>query len=182
MKTRAGGMPVRNSLMEIFRIANEERDARRRVEVTDETGGRIVPGRRLQQRASVNSADLQRSVGHDLERLMNVVHLAADLDLEDFPEARRSILNHGFVDIARMTLDDGAVTGIAAEIETALRTFEPRLAPDSIMARRDLDVDPAELTLRFLVRAEIRADPLNVPVEFVADLDRDTGRMKVARR
>ena len=42
--------------------------------------------------------------------------------------------------------------------------------------------DPGELKLRFLVRAEIRADPLNVPVEFLADLERDTGRIRVAQR
>ncbi len=56
------------------------------------------------------------------------------------------------------------------------------LAPGSIAAQRDATVDPAELKLRFLVRAEIRADPLNVPVEFVADLERDTGRIRVAQR
>ncbi|KQO91905.1 hypothetical protein ASF36_18810 [Methylobacterium sp. Leaf90] len=113
---------------------------------------------------------------------MNAVHLAADLDLSAFPHVCRSVLNHGFPDIARLTIEEAAVNGIAAEIETALRTFEPRLAPTSIVARRDEAIDPAELKLRFIVRAEIYADPLNVPVEFIADLERDTGRIKVARR
>ncbi|MGV7031536.1 type VI secretion system baseplate subunit TssE [Methylobacterium symbioticum] len=182
MAARADAGRVRNPLIEVFRAANRDRDARLRLDIRDEEGGRIVAGRRTSPRIAVGAADLQRSVARDLERLMNAVHLAADLDLDAFPEIRRSILNHGFVNIARMTIDEGGVDGIAAEIEAALRSFEPRLASGSITARRDTTVDPAELKLRFLVRAEIRADPLNVPVEFVADLERDTGRIRVAQR
>ncbi|WHQ68584.1 type VI secretion system baseplate subunit TssE [Methylorubrum extorquens] len=182
MTARAGGARVRNPIMEVFRAANGTRDARVRTETRDDAGGRILPGRGVHPRSLINATSLQSSVSLDLERLMNVVHLAADLDLSAFPHVRRSVLNHGFPDIARMTIEEAAVNGIAAEIETALRTFEPRLAPASIVARRDEAIDPAELKLRFIVRAEIHAEPLNVPVEFVADLERDTGRIKVGRR
>ena len=182
MAARGDAGRVRNPLIETFRAANRDRDARLRLDVRDEDGSRIIAGRRTSPRIAVSTADLQRSVARDLERLMNAVHLAADLDLEAFLHVRSSILNHGFVNISRMTIDEGGVNGIAAEIESALRVFEPRLAPGSITARRDDTVDPGELKLRFLVRAEIRADPLNVPVEFLADLERDTGRIRVAQR
>ncbi|MCB4805499.1 type VI secretion system protein ImpF [Methylobacterium brachiatum] len=182
MNAKTAGGRARNPLMDVFRTANSARDARLRIERRDASGGRIVSGHGAHPRSAINAGDLQRSVSTDLERLMNTVHLAADIDLSAFPHVRRSILNHGFVDIARMSIDDAAVNGIAMEIELALRTFEPRLAPSSIVARRDDAADPNELKLRFVVRAEIRADPLNVPVEFIADLERDTGRIKVARR
>ncbi len=182
MSGYTGGARVRNSLMEVFRSANSAKDARKRVETRDAVGGRIVSGSGTHPRAAVSAADIQRGVSIDLERLMNAVHLAADIDLSQYPHVRRSIINHGFIDVARMSIDDAAVNGIAAEIEQALRVFEPRLDPDSVTVRRDDLVDPAELKLRFIVRAEIRANPLNVPVEFIADLERDTGRIKVARR
>ena len=41
--------------------------------------------------------------------------------------------------------------------------------------------DGAELKLRFMVRAELFCDPLNVPVEFVADVELDTGKISVNR-
>lgn len=182
MIAKAGGARVRNPIMDVFRAANVARDAGGRTEARDETGGRVIHGRGAHPRSVVSAADLQSSVSRDLERLMNAVHLAADLDLSAFPHVRRSVLNHGFPDITQLTIEEAAVNGIAAEIAMALRTFEPRLAPASIMVRRDESIDPAELKLRFIVEAEIYADPLNVPVEFIADLERDTGRIKVARR
>ena len=182
MVARADAKRVRIPLMEAFRTANTRKDARVHLDLRDEGGERVLAGRRSSIRAAVSAADLQRSVGRDLERLMNAVNFAADMDLTEFPHVRRSILNHGFVDIARLSIDDGAVNEIGAEIAHVLRIFEPRLAPASISARRDMTVDPAELKLRFIVHAEIEADPLNVPVEFVAELERDTGRIKVAQR
>lgn len=182
MSSYTGGGRVRNSLMEVFRSANDAKDARKRVETRDAVGGRIVSGTGTHSRAAASTADIQRGVSLDLERLMNAVHLAADIDLSDHPHVYRSIINHGFIDLARMSIEEAAVNGVAAEIESALRTFEPRLEPATVTVRRDDTIDPSELKLRFIVRAEIRANPLNVPVEFIADLERDTGRIKVARR
>ena len=70
----------------------------------------------------------------------------------------------------------------ATRSRAVLKTFEPRLAPASIAARRDTTIDPAELKLRFLVRAEIEADPLNVPVEFRRGAGAGHGRIKVLQR
>jgi type VI secretion system protein ImpF len=180
--SRGDAKRVRIPLMEAFRSAHRERDARVHLDVRDEAGERVLAGRRAGARAAVSAADIQRSVAADLERLLNAVNFAAGVDLDGLPHVARSIVNHGFVDIARLSIDEISVNDVAGEIERVLRTFEPRLAPRSVSARRDDTVDAAELKLRFVVRAEIEADPLNVPVEFVADLERDTGRVRVAQR
>lgn len=182
MAARTDAKRFRIPFMEAFRSAHAQKDARAHHEARDETGARVVAARRLMARGAITPSDLQRSVAVDLERLMNAIHLAADTDLASHPEIRRSILNHGFMDVARLTIDEIGVNAVGDEIARVLKTFEPRLAPASIAARRDTTIDPAELKLRFLVRAEIEADPLNVPVEFVAELERDTGRIKVLQR
>jgi type VI secretion system protein ImpF len=182
MAARTDARRARIPLVEAFRAAHRERDARSRIDIRNDGGERVLSGRRSGARSVMNATDLQRSVARDLERLMNAVNFAADTDLERFPEVCRSILNHGFVDIARLSIEDSRVNDIAGEIETVLRRFELRLEPGSITVRRDLTVDPAELKLRFIVCAEIEAEPLNVPIEFVADLERDTGRIRVAQR
>jgi type VI secretion system protein ImpF len=40
---------------------------------------------------------------------------------------------------------------------------------------------PEELKLRFVVQADLRCDPLNVPVEFIADVDLDSGGIQINR-
>lgn len=182
MAARADARRVRIPLLEAFRAANRDKDARLHLDLRDDNGERVIAGRRAQARSAVSASDLQLSVAQDLEHLMNTVNFEAGVDLAAFPHVGRSVLNRGFVDIARMSIEESAVSDIAAEIASVMRLYEPRLVPDSISAWRDTDIDPAELKLRFVVRAEIRSDPLNLPVEFVADLERDTGRIKVMKR
>lgn len=182
MTRKGSSTRVRLPLAEAFRQAHGHRDARLRIDQRDEAGERVLAGRRGGARAAMSAADLQRGVARDLEDLMNTVNFAASTDVTDFPAVARSILNYGFTDISRRSIDEETVAEISAEIETALTLFEPRLAAGSVVAWRDDTVDPAELKLRFVVRAEIDCDPLNLPVEFVADLEQDTGKIAVRYR
>lgn len=168
-------------LMHAFRAAFEARDARKRVDARDEAGERVIAARRTTSRFTITEALLRREVGRDIAALMNTTNLEAATDLEAFPEVRRSILNFGFPDLVHRTLDEGDVGQIAAEIERALTDFEPRLAPASIDARRDLSPDIPDLKIRFLVRADLVSDPVNAAVEFIADVELDTGLIKVDR-
>jgi type VI secretion system protein ImpF len=60
-------------------------------------------------------------------------------------------------------------------------TYEPRLDPRTIRATRDPSARVDELKLRFLVVADLRCEPLNVPVEFVADVDVESGGIQINR-
>lgn len=129
----------------------------------------------------MSETDLRRDVARDLEVLMNTVNLAAGFPLGDYPRVRRSVLNHGFPDVMHRTIDESTVGEIGQEIEAALALHEPRLVPGSIAVSRDQTVDAVELKIRFVVRADLRYDPINVPVEFLADLERDTGKITIKR-
>ena len=59
--------------------------------------------------------------------------------------------------------------------------YEPRLDPATIQAGRDSSVNSDELKVRFVVRAELRCEPVNVPVEFVADVELDSGSIQINR-
>ncbi|NNM74636.1 type VI secretion system baseplate subunit TssE [Enterovirga aerilata] len=168
--------------MAAFRQAFEERDAKQRIDERDEAGERVVAGRRATGRATMSEAALQRAVGEDLENLMNTINLDATIKLDEHEAVRRSILNYGFADVVHRTIDEIGVNDIGEEIQTALRTYEPRLLPGSIQVLRDRSVTADELKIRFIVRADLNCDPLNLPVEFVADLERDTGKITIKRR
>jgi type VI secretion system protein ImpF len=167
-------------LMYAFRAAHRERDATVRVDIREQ-GERVLASRRVTSRAPITENELRKLVGSDIGALLNTVNLDSAEDLTEAPEVRKSILNFGFPDLARISIDEDAVHGVAKELETALRDFEPRLAPNSIKVRRDEAVSPEELRVRFLISAELRVHPVEVPMQFVAELELDSGKIKIDR-
>ena len=172
---------MRTPFMAAFRQAHDEGDARQRIDERDEAGERLVAGRRATGRSTMSEAALQRTVSEDLESLMNTINLEASLDLSEHDAVRRSVLNYGFADVVHRTIDEIGANDISHEIQTALKVYEPRLVAGSIHVARDWSVQTEELKIRFIVRADLDCDPLNLPVEFVADLERDTGKIVISR-
>lgn len=168
-------------LMYAFRAAHEKKDAKQRLDLRDEAGDRVIAARRVTARTPISEGGLRREVTADLLSLLNTTNLDAAVDLSEAPHVRRSILNFGFPDLAWRTIDENGLTDVAREIEVALADFEPRLARESIKARRDMGASADELKLRFMVKAELRAHPVNVPVEFIAEVELDSGKIKVDR-
>jgi|SRR5580692_7629153 type VI secretion system protein ImpF len=167
-------------LMHAFRAAHRERDAALPVDIREQ-GERVLAPRRVTTRAPITEAELRRLVGSDISALLNTINLASAEDLTDAPEVRKSILNFGFPDLTGISIAENRVFGVAKLLETALRDFEPRLAPGSIKIRRDETVSAEELRVRFLVSAELRVEPVDVPMEFVAELELDSGKIKIDR-
>ena len=52
---------------------------------------------------------------------------------------------------------------------------------ETVAVTRDTDVETSELRLRYVVRADLMCTPVNVPVEFFADVEFDTGSIVVSR-
>ena len=167
--------------MAAFRAAHDKRDARVALDLRDAAGERVIAARRLTTRASITDAGLRREVSLDLQNLLNTTNLESVEDLADAPEVARSILNYGFPDLTHRTIDENELSEIARELETALSLFEPRLARQSIRARRDASAQAEDLKLRFLVEADLRVEPVSVPIEFAAEVELDTGAIKVER-
>lgn len=168
-------------LKHVFRASHEARDAKKRLDLRDESGERVIAGRRGTQRSVITEPVLRREVSADLEALMNTVNFESSFDLRDCKFVRRSILNFGFPDMTHRTIDEHGVEEIEREIETVLKTYEPRLVPSTIVVKRDASVDSANLKIRFVIRADLLCDPLAVPVEFMADVQVDTGDISINR-
>ena len=167
--------------MHAFRSAFAARDAKKKSERVDESGERVVSGRRSAGRAPITEPQLRREVATDLEALMNTVALESAEDIEEFDHVRKSILNFGLPDLVHRSIDEISVDNIVGELEAVLMAFEPRLDRGSIQASRDRSVDAHELKVRFVVRADLRCEPVNVPVEFVADVEVDGSNIQISR-
>jgi type VI secretion system protein ImpF len=112
---------------------------------------------------------------------MNTIALESSINLESSEYVRRSILNFGFPDLTHRTIDENSLDEIRDEIKTVLVRFEPRLLPETVRVGRDAMVKQAELKIRFVVNAELFCDPVNVPVEFLAEVELDTAKIQVSR-
>ena len=168
-------------LMYAFRSAHEARDAKKKIDLRDESGERIIATRRTTARVAITEPMLRREVGQDLDALMNTISMDSTENLQSFEHVQNSILNFGFPDIAHRSIDEHSLNDVKHEIETVLTNYEPRLIRDTIQVTRDMGVDAADLKVRFVVRADLSCVPLNVPIEFVADVEIDTGKIMINR-
>jgi type VI secretion system protein ImpF len=92
-----------------------------------------------------------------------------------------SILNYGLRDLSDKTIDETQrIAGIRHELETALKRFEPRLLSRTMRIERDA-ANEDDLTIRFVVRADMRADPVPTSVEFVTEVELDSGEIRIDR-
>ena len=167
--------------MHAFRAASEANDAKKRVDIRDESGERVIAGRRSTGRGVITEQGLKREVSRDLDALMNAINLGSSIDLESFPYVSRSVLNHGFPDVTHRSIDETSVADIRGEIAEVLANFEPRLNRNSLKVARDTSVDAVSLKTRFIVQADLCSDPVDVPVEFVAEVELDTGKIVINR-
>lgn len=167
--------------MHAFRSAFEKKDARQRLDLRDEAGDRVIAARRAAVRTTISEPHLRREVARDLERLVNAIALESTEDLSALAAVRKSILNYGLPDLIHRSIDEAGVDHISGEIQNALQNYEPRLVPGTIEVLRDGSVDESELKVRFLVRADLLCTPVNVPVEFIADVELDGGGVIVKK-
>jgi len=168
-------------LMYAFRSAHDARDARKKIDLRDESGERVIATRRTAARVAITEPMLRREVARDLNALMNTIAMESTQNLQSFEHVRKSILNFGFPDIAHRSIDELSLDDVKYEIATVLTSYEPRLVRDTVQVTRDTTVDVADLKVRFIVRADLSCEPLNVPIEFVADVEIDTGKIMINR-
>lgn len=163
-----------------FRDAFDEGDAAKRIE--ERVGGeRVIAGRGSLRRRGADESRLKRNLAIDLLSLVDTIDLASAVDLSDFDYVAKSVLNFGLGDVSRLTSQDVALGEIAVNLKQALLSHEPRLRSESLHVDKDLEVDDTEQRIRFTVSAEMACSPLDVPVEFAAEVEIGSGKVRLTR-
>jgi type VI secretion system protein ImpF len=168
-------------LMFAFRVAHEKRDANKALDLRDAAGERVIAPRRAPSRSPISETALRREVNGDLVDLLNTTNLDAAIGLDDAPHVASSVLNFGFPDLSSWTIDEQRLIGISREIEQALASFEPRISAATLKVGRDPFIDVEALRIKFFIKADLRAEPIDVPVEFVAEVELDSGKITLDR-
>lgn len=165
--------------MSAFREAFAARDSGKRI-VHTLGGERVVPGRHSSQRRG-DEAALRRDLATDLAALLNTVELDATVNLDRFEYVRRSILNYGLRDISRLNGEKEQADKIQDDLRTALVRFEPRLNPDTIHIERDEEAEESDQRVRFRVAVEMFCNPIDVSIDFIAEVDTGSGKLSLSR-
>jgi type VI secretion system protein ImpF len=176
---------LRAPLMYAFRSAAAAGDAKKPLDIRTEEGERVIASRRNtgERRRSLSDSALKGLLAEDVAALLNTIDLESGAPelVDGLPYVKESILNYGLRDLSDKTIDETLrIAGIRHELETALKRYEPRLLPRTMRIERDTKNED-ELTIRFVVRADMRADPVPTSVEFVTEVELDSGEIRIDR-
>ncbi len=166
-------------IMQAFRAAFKERDAQKDVQTKTEAGDRIISGRRATPRNIVNEALLREQLAEDLATLLNTVNLASAENLEDLEEIQCSVLNFGIDDLTSISADSADAQKLGPRLRQILQHHEDRFVKDSVK----LSVEPVTIEssarIAIHINAEMFASPADLPVEFLADVEPYSGKVRL---
>jgi len=120
---------------------------------------------------------LRQAVLRDLAALLNTTNLATLHDLSANPLAARSTLNYGIPGFAGMIESSARLAALEREIAEAIRTFEPRIRPQTLKVRSlgsrggDGGGNPAVV---FEIEGELWAQPVPVQVFLETSIEIET--------
>ena len=181
MKERGDGY-FQVSLMSVFRRAAESRDAQGKVGSGDAGPDRVLSSRSIERRDGSDELQLRANLAADLSTLLETINLEAVEDLQGLDHVRRSILNFGMQDMARFSTSDIESARLLRDLRTVLINHEPRLIPGSVDVRLRSSVEDSRQRAAIAISAEMTARPVDVPLEFVAELDVGTGKISLSEQ
>lgn len=167
-------------LMFAFRDAFSRGDAGKRLD--NRVGGeRVISERGSLRRRGADEARVKQNFSLDLLSLVNTINLASAVDLKELEYVERSVLNFGLTDISHLTSEDAALTDVSESLLNSLIEHEPRLHRDSLRIERNDAFDEVNQRIRFVVSGELACRPLDIPIEFVAEVDVGSGKVQLTR-
>ncbi|HWQ33711.1 MAG TPA: type VI secretion system baseplate subunit TssE [Blastocatellia bacterium] len=132
-----------------------------------------------QQLASSRAAglrELKAAVRRDLEWLLNTRQTEGGIPPE-LRELSNSVAAYGVPDFTALSIRNPAdQQRMQREMESAIRTFEPRLENVSVVLEPP-DSDPTQL--RFRIEARLRVEPSPEPVTFDTTLQTHSGEFTI---
>ncbi len=173
------GEQTKSSIFQAFRAAHHAGDARHERARADDGITELTTVRK-QRRFGISEDELRRHLEADLAALLNTTHMEALVDLSDTPNVAKSIVNYGFRDLSSLGAAELGSPDVVNSLRQSLLDFEPRLIPETVeVTIRDTAVD-SKHHLALVVSAELVGDPVDIPLDFDADVDLGAGKLKLS--
>ncbi|MGI3171006.1 type VI secretion system baseplate subunit TssE [Pseudooceanicola sp. C21-150M6] len=145
------------------RLTDDEPD-----KATESRDQRVIDLRRLQQ-----------ILRRDLSWLLNTNSFESQLDPDRHPNVMASVLNFGVPELTGDFTTADRTERMRTDIMRAVRTFEPRIMPDTLVVQEKIDDETGKSRVRFEIRADMWAQPLPVEIYLRSEVDASTGEVSV---
>ena len=178
MKQRGVGF-FQVSLMNVFRQAAMQRDAKSLKDTVADDGGRVLSARTVERRDGASQETLKSHLAQDLASLMGTINLEAVQALDGLDHVRNSILNYGLQDMSALTTESFQTAKVIKDMRTSLLANEPRLIEETLDIKFRRNTADAQQRIAFDIKAEMSARPMDVPMEFVAEIDAGAGKVQM---
>lgn len=132
-------------------------------------------------RRAMSMSRLREAVLRDLRWLFNATGIDDVVDLDRFPEVRRSVLNYGLRSLAGRPVSSIEPNEVARRIRDSVAYFEPRLSGIRVTPEV-VDDAVAGMTLSFRIEAELWGQPVAQHLSLLTSIDVETGHVSVGDR
>lgn len=133
---------------------------------TENANNRVIDIRRLRE-----------IIQRDLSWLLNTGNLDSEIDPEQFPNVRRSVVNYGVPDTTGDYSTRARASDVRDAIRAAIELFEPRILDGSLtVISRSEDVGRESL-IAFDIMADMWAEPVPTELYLRSQFDTTTGHV-----
>jgi type VI secretion system protein ImpF len=131
--------------------------------------------------ASLSLSELRRSVLRDLNWLFNASQFMRAEALEPWPQVGNSVVNYGLPPLTGQTASGLDVVQLERTLRKAIIDFEPRILPDSISVKAELERESLDHHNVLSLRIEVLLWAQPVPIELLlrTQLDLESGQNRV---
>jgi type VI secretion system protein ImpF len=131
--------------------------------------------------ASVSLSELRRSVLRDLNWLFNATQFMRAEALEPWPQVRNSVVNYGLPPLSGQTASGLDVVQLERALRKAIIDFEPRILPDSISVKAELERESLDHhnVLSLKIEGLLWAQPVPIELLLRTQLDLESGQNRV---
>jgi type VI secretion system protein ImpF len=146
--------------------------------LTDDEPGKAEESR---EKRVISATRLRDCVSRDMAWLLNCVNMEADMDLSDYPEVARSVLNFGIPDLTGVALSGIDADALQRQVKEAVLAFEPRLTANTLRITANANVTRMDRqALMFNIESEMWAQPIPLNLYLKTEVDLETGTFKVS--
>jgi type VI secretion system protein ImpF len=112
--------------------------------------------------------------------LLNTVHLASIVNLDDYTEVAHSVLNYGLPDLSGKSVSGTDVETLERRLRQAIWDYEPRILRESLQVRIALSEDEMSYNaIRFMIEGMLWAHPMPLQLYLKTEVDLDTGSVSI---